>query len=134
MAAYLGELLPGYDPGGENPAIRLCPHALMDRVWEARRSGGVLAVGDVLSDGSLVARAYRDDVAGIPVLGDLEGFQDFARQLEPEYKDILTSHGICGLPWDTLCAAGYLYPRGQCADYMYWALTLLRHQAREVAV
>lgn len=39
MAAYLGELLPGYDPSGEHPAIRLCPHALMDRVWEARRSG-----------------------------------------------------------------------------------------------
>ena len=54
-------------------------------------------------------------------------------RLSPEYKDILTSHGISGLPWDTLCAAGYLYPRGQCADYMYWALALLRHQAREVA-
>ena len=54
MAAYLGELLPGYDPSGEHPAIRLCPHALMDRIWEARRSGGVLAVGDVLSDGSLI--------------------------------------------------------------------------------
>lgn len=32
MAAYLGELLPGYDPSGEHPAIRLCPHALMDRI------------------------------------------------------------------------------------------------------
>ena len=133
MAAYLGELLPGYDPSGEHPAIRLCPHALMDRIWEARRAGSALA-GETGFDRELILRAYRDDVAGISVLGDLEGFQDFARQLEPEYKDILTSHGICGLPWDTLCAAGYLYPRGQCADYMYWALTLLRHQAREVAV
>ena len=200
MAAYLGELLPGYDPGDEHPAIRLCPHALMDRIWEARRSGGVLAVGDVLSDGSLIVRAYRDDVAGIPVLGDLEGFQDLARQLEPEtfsdmvkimglclapevwfqaerlmgqpdrfqrligtredvydlcvrhgvggddafhvmrqachgrlspeYKDMLAAHGISGLPWDTLCAAGYLYPRGQCADYLYWALALLARECR----
>lgn len=204
MAAYLGELLPGYDPDAERPAIRLCPHALMDRVWEARQARGVPAVGDVLSDGSLVARAYRGDVAGIPVLADLDGFQDLACQLEPEtfpdmvkimglclapeirfqadrlvgqpdrfqrlvgtredvydlcvrhgvggddafqamrqachgrltpeYKDMLAAHGISGLPWDTLCAAGYLYPRGQCADYLYWALALLRHQTREVAV
>ena len=41
MAAYLGEILPGYDPDDERPAIRLCPHALMDRVWEARQTGGV---------------------------------------------------------------------------------------------
>lgn len=200
MAAYLGELLPGYDPGDEHPAIRLCPHALMDRIWEARRAGSALTVGDLLSDGNLIARAYRDDVAGIPVLGDLEGFQDLARQLEPEtfsdmvkimglclapevwfqaerlmgqpdrfqrligtredvydlcvrhgvggddafhvmrqachgrlspeYKDMLAAHGISGLPWDTLCAAGYLYPRGQCADYMYWALALLARECR----
>lgn len=200
MAAYLGELLPGYDPSDEHPAIRLCPHALMDRIWEARRAGSALTVGDLLSDGNLIARAYRDDVAGIPVLGDLEGFQDLARQLEPEtfsdmvkimglclapevwfqaerlmgqpdrfqrligtredvydlcvrhgvggddafhvmrqachgrlspeYKDMLAAHGISGLPWDTLCAAGYLYPRGQCADYLYWALALLARECR----
>lgn len=198
MAAYLGELLPGYDPDAECPAIRLCPHALMDRVWEARQAGGVPAVGNVLSDGSLVARAYRGDVAGIPMLGDLDGFQDLARRLEPEtfsdmvkimglclapeirfqaerlmgqpdrfqrlvgtredvydlcarhgvgegdalrimqqvshgrlspeYRDTLAAHGISGLPWDTLCAAGYLYPRGQCADYLYWALALLAQE------
>lgn len=99
MAAYLGELLPGYNPGDEHPAIRLCLHALMDRVWEARRAGSAPAVGDVLSDGSLVARAYRDDVAGIPMLGDLEGFQDFARQLEPEtFSDLVKIMGLCLVP------------------------------------
>ena len=204
MAAYLGELLPGDAPDDEHPAIRLCPHALMDRVWEARRAGGVPAVGDVLSDGSLVARAYRGDVAGIPMLGDLDGFQDLARRLEPEtfsdmvkimglclapeiwfqaerlmgqpdrfqrlvgtredvydlcarhggggddafqvmrqvshgrlspeYKDMLAARGLPGVFLETLDAAEYLYPRGQCADYMYWALALLRHQTREVAV
>lgn len=170
----------------------------MDRVWEARQAGGVPAAGDVLSDGGLVARAYRDDVAGIPVLGDLEGFQDLARRLEPEsfsdmvkimglclapeirfqadhlmgrpdrfqrlvgtredvydmcvwhgvggddafqamrqvchgrlspeYRDVLAAHGISGLLWDTLCFVDYLYPRGQCADYMYWALALLAQE------
>lgn len=68
MAAYLGKILPGYDPDTERPAIRLCPRALMDHVWEARQ------------------------------------------------------------------AAGYLYPRSQCADYLYWALALLRYRAGEVAV
>ncbi len=204
MAAYLGELLPGYDPDAERPAIRLCPHALMDRVWEARRAGGVPAAGDVLSDRSLVARAYRSDVAGIPVLDDLDGFQDLARRLEPEtfpdmvkimglalapeirfqadrlvgqpdcfdrlvgmredvydlcvrhgvgegdafqamrqvshgrlspeYRDTLAARGLPGVFLETLDAAGYLYPRGQCADYIYWALALLRHQTREAAV
>ena len=56
--------------------------------------GSALTVGDLLSDGNLVARAYRDDVAGIPVLGDLEGFQDLARQLEPEsFSDLVKIMG-----------------------------------------
>lgn len=198
MTAYLGELLPGYDPDAERPAIRLCPHALMDRVWEARQAGGVPAVGDVLSDGSLVYRAYHGDVAGIPVLGDLDGFQDLARRLEPEtfsdmvkimglclapeirfqaerlmgqpdrfqrlvgtredvydlcvrhgigeddalrimrqvshgrlspeYKDTLAARGLPGVFLEALDAAKYLYPRGQCADYLYWALALLAQE------
>ena len=32
--------------------------------------------GETGFDRELILRAYRDDVAGIPVLGDLEGFQD----------------------------------------------------------
>ena len=55
-------------------------------------------------------------------------------RLSPEYKDMLAAHGISGLPWDTLCAAGYLYPRGQCADYMYWALALLARELRPCQV
>lgn len=198
MAAYLGELFPGYDPDAERPAIRLYPHVLMDRVWEARRAGGVPTAGDVLSDGSLVARAYCGDAAGIPVLGDLDGFQDLARRLEPEafsdlvkimglclapeirfqadrlvdqpdrfdrlvgtredvydlcvrhgvggddafqamrqachgrlspeYRDKLAARGLPGVFLETLDAAKYLYPRGQCADYIYWALALLAQE------
>lgn len=201
MTAYLGELLPGYDPSDEHPAIRLCPHELMDRVREARQAGGVPAAGNVLSDGSLVLRAYRGDVAGIPVLDDLEGFQDLARRLEPEafsdlvkimglclapevqfqadrlkgqsdrfdcltgtredvydmcarhgvsgddafqvmrqvsrgrlapeYRDMLAARGLPSVFLETLDAAEYLYPRGQCADYLYWALTLLSHKIKE---
>ncbi len=203
MTAYLGELLPGYDPNDERPAIRLCPHVLMDRVREARQAGGVPAAGDILSDESLVAKAYHGDVAGIPVLGDLDGLQGFARRLEPrtfadlvkilglclspgiqfqverlaglpdpfdgltgtredvydacvrhgvgeddalrimrqagsgrlaqEYRDLLAARGLPGAFLEVLDAVDYLYPRGQCADYLYWALTLLRYQTREAA-
>lgn len=42
--------------------------------------------------------------------------------------------GLPGVLLEALDAAEYLYPRGQCADYMYWALALLRHQTREAAV
>lgn len=72
MAAYLAEILPGYDPDEEHPAIRLCPHALMDRVWEARRqAGSVPAAGDIVSNEDLVHRAYH-------ILPDVA---DTARQL-----------------------------------------------------
>lgn len=201
MTAYLGELLPGYDPGDERPAIRLCPHVLMDRVKEARRAGSIPVAKKIISDGSLIAGAYRGDVAGIPVLDDLEGFQDLARRLEPEtfselvkimglclapevqfqadrlkgqsdrfdrltgtredvydmsarhgvsgddafrvmrqvcrgrlapeYRDMLAAHGLPGVFLETLDAAEYLYPRGQCADYLYWALVLLFHKTKE---
>lgn len=197
MTAYLGELLPGYDPDAERPAIRLCPHALMDRVWEARRAGGAPA-GETGFDRDLIRQAYRDDVAGIPVLGDLDGFQDLAHRLEPEtfsdmvkimglclapeirfqadrlvgqpdrfqrlvgtredvydlcvrhgvgeddafrvmrqvshgrlspeYRDTLAARGLPGVFLETLDAAEYLYPCGQCADYLYWALALLAQE------
>lgn len=197
MTAYLGELLPGYDPGAERPAIRLCPHALMDRVWEARRAGSVPA-GKTGFNRDLIRQAYRDDAAGIPVLGDLDGFQDLAHRLDPEsfsdlvkimglalapeirfqadrlagqpdrfqrlvgtredvydlcarhgvgeddafqamrqvshgrlspeYKDMLAAWGLPGVFLEALDAAEYLYPRGQCADYMYWALALLAQE------
>lgn len=56
MSAYLGELLPGYNPDDERPAIRLCPHVLMDRVQEhACRPGASRRVpGDVGHRGLLV--------------------------------------------------------------------------------
>ena len=42
---------------------------------------------------------------------------------------------VSGVFLETMDAVDYLYlyPRGQCADYLYWALTLLYHQAKKVA-
>ncbi len=198
MTAYLGEILPGYDPNSEHPAIRLCPHQLMGLVGEARRQAGTQPRYKDIFSADLIARAYQEDVSGIPVLGDLDRLQDFARQLKPktfadmtkliglclapaiqfqaerfsgqpnsfdgligtrediydfcvqhgigaddafrimervgkggshrltgEYRDMLTAKGFPSTFVDTLDAIDYLYPRGQCADYLYWALTLL---------
>lgn len=201
MTAYLGMLLPGYDPSDEHPAIRLYPHVLMGRVGEPQRqTGSIPATWDIIADEDLILRAYHDDVSGIPVLGDLDGFQEFARQLEPrtfldltkimglclapsiqfqmerlagqpnpfdglvgtredvydicvqhgigpddafqimqqvrggpgrltlEHKDMLVRHGLPDLFMEVLDTVDYLYPRGQCADYLYWALMLLKNQ------
>ena len=56
-------------------------------------------------------------------------------RLSPEYKDMLVAHRVSGVFLETMDAVDYryLYPRGQCADYLYWALTLLYHQAKKVA-
>ncbi len=198
MTAYLGTLLPGYDPNGDCPSIRLCPHVLMARAGEVRRqTGSIPAARDIIANKRLILRAYHDDVSGIPVLDDLDGFREIACQLEPktfselikimglclapgiqfqverlagqpdrfehiigtredvydicvqhgvdandafrimqqarggssritaEYKDMLASQGLPGLFLEVLDAVDFLYPRGQCADYLYWALTLL---------
>lgn len=196
MASYSRELRAA--PSGDC-GVRLCPHPLMGRVGELRRrTGEIPAAGDILSDQGLIFRAYHDDVSQIPVLGDLDGLQDFARQLRPktfgdmtklvglclspgiqfqaerfagrprpfdgltgtredvydicvehgmdgesalrvmrqvcgapggltpESRSALAGHGVPGVFLEVLDDADYLYPRGQCADYLYWALTLLR--------
>lgn len=46
-------------------------------------------------------------------------------RITAEYKDMLASQGLPDVVLETLDAVDYLYPRGQCADYLYWALTLL---------
>lgn len=199
MTAYLEELLPGYAPNDEYPAIRLCPQQLMGLVGEARRQADTHPQhGDVFA-GDLIARAYHGDVSGIPVLGDLDGFQDLAHALKPKtFSDLVKLMSLCLAPenhfqaerlagqpdpfaslvgtredvydlcvqsgigesdafaimqqtrrggsgklaeqyrdmivrnmehpdvfLDALNTNNYLYPRGQCADYLYWALTLL---------
>lgn len=201
MTAYLGTLLPGYDPNGNHPVIKLCPHTLMGLAGEARRQAeSVPSVNDIIANESLIIRAYRGDVSGIPVLDDLGGFREIACQMEPqtfrdlikimglclapgiqfqvdrlagqpnsidsligtredvydicvqhgigpddavrimqqarggssritaEYKDIIVNHGLPDLFTEVLDTVDYLYPRGQCADYLYWALTLLANQ------
>ncbi|MDE7172493.1 MAG: hypothetical protein K2O11_11575 [Oscillospiraceae bacterium] len=199
MTAYLAEILPWYDPDDEQPAIRLCPHPLMGLAGEARRQAGTRPRHEDIFDEGLVARAYHGNVSGVPVLGDLDGFQDFSRALGPKtFRDMVKIVGLClaseirfqaerlsgqpdtfanligtredvydlcvqhgidegnafaimqqvcrgssgrltqeykdmigrnsafsGLFLDTLDSIGYLYPRGQCADYLYWALTVL---------
>ena len=198
MTAYLGTLLPGYDPNGDHPVIKLCPHALIGLAGEARRqAGSIPSVNDIIANESLIIRAYRGDVSGIPVLSDLDGFQDIAQVMEPktfpdlvkimglclspriqfqvdrlagqpnpidsligtrediydicvqhgigpddafrimqqvrggsgkitaEYKDMIVNHGLPDLFTEVLDTGDYLYPRGQCADYLYWALALL---------
>ena len=192
-----------YDPGNEYLRFKMCPNRLMSRVSKALRRAGTAPAGEVVLDEDLIVRAYSEDAADIPVLGDLDDFQDLACTLEPksfpelckvmglalapdiafqanrlmmtpdrftrligtredvydlciqhgigeddalhivqrvgdggfnrltpEYRDMLADHGICGLPWNTLRKVEYLYPRGQCADYLYWALTLLALEHR----
>lgn len=185
-----------YDPDSEYLSITLCPHELMSLAGEVRRRAGGLA--DFGED--LIVSAYRTDVDGIPVLGDLDGFQDLANLLEPKsFLDLVKIMGLC-LAWklqfqaykipllpdkfdhligtrediydtclrhgvtkddafsimqqairgklspehramlaakgvsatflETLDKADYLYPRGQCADYLYWALMLLARERR----
>ena len=46
---------------------------------------------------------------------------------------MLAGRGLPGVFLETLDTVDYLYPCGQCADYLYWALTLLRCQTREAA-
>lgn len=203
MAAYLAELLPGHDPDGY-PTIKLCPHELMSLVGAARqKSGGTPEKEDIFTP-EAIARAYRVDVSGIPVLSDLTGLTGFARTLEAksfpdlvklmgmclsdgswfqldrldgdadpfasligtreDVYDILVRHGIDaddalrvmqqvrggygklseayrdmlesskslpGVALEALKSVDYLYPRGQCADYLYWALSLLWYQEHE---
>lgn len=185
-----------YDPANEYLSITLCPHELMSRTGKAwRRSNGV----DIF-DEELIVSAYRADVYDIPVLGDLNDFQDLANMLEPktfselvkvvglsiahmvqfqayripllpdrfdhlvgtrediydicvrygisgddafrimqeavrgeltqDCKDMLVAQGLPGVFMETLDAADCLYPRGQFADYTYWALMILAHSHR----
>lgn len=46
-------------------------------------------------------------------------------RLTEEYKNMLSEHGLLGIFFEVVNTVDYLYPRGQCADYLYWALTLL---------
>lgn len=197
-AAYLGTLL---STNGDYPEIKLCPHVLMGRVGEVRwQAGSIPATRDIIADEDLIIRAYRGGVSGIPVLSDLDGFQDIAQVMEPktfpdlvkimglclspgirfqaeclvgqpnlfdglvgtredvydicvqhgigpddafrimqqvrggpsrltaEYKDMLVTHELPDLFTEVLDTVDYLYPRGQCADYLYWALMLLANQ------
>ena len=162
----------------------------------------ILIDGEGIFDEDLITMAYSEDAADIPVLGDLDDFQDLActleprtfddlvkimglslapdiqfqgdsdrfahltgtredvydlcvrhgignddalhimrrvgvggfRRLTPKYREMIAAHGICGLPWNTLRRVEYLYPRGQCADYLYWALTLLALEHRSCRV
>ena len=190
-------------PANEYLRFKMCPNRLMSRVSKALRRAGTAPAGEGVFDEDLIVKAYSEDAAGIPELGDLDDFQDLActlepksfpalvkvmglslapeirfqadrlmgtpdrftrligtredvydlcvrhgigeddalhimrrvgeggfRRLAPEYRDMLADHGICGLTWNTLRKVEYLYPRGQCADYLYWALTLLALERR----
>lgn len=57
------------------------------------------------------------------------GHHGFGR-LTYECRNMLAAHGLCGLSWDTLHAVKHLPPRGQCADDLYWELTLLALERR----
>ena len=185
-----------YDPGNEYSTLTLCPHELMTLGGEAgRRPAGA----DDFSE-ALILGAYRGDVAGIPVLDDLDDFRELANLLEPrsfsdlvkvmglslagklqfqayrtpllpdrfdhlvgtrediydicvrhgigkdeafrimeqavrgkltrEHRAMLADHGVSNAFLEVLDAAEYLYPRGQMADYMYWALTVLARRCR----
>ena len=192
-----------YDPDDEYLRLKMCPNKLLSRVGKALRKAGTAPAGEGVFDEALIVRAYSEDAADIPVLGDLDDFQDLACTLEPrsfpelvkvmglslapdiqfqadrlmgdsdrfahltgtredvydlcvrhgigkgdalhimrrvggggfgkltpKYREMIAAHGICGLPWNTLRKVEYLYPRGQCADYIYWALTLLARRCR----
>ena len=181
----------------------MCPNKFMSRVSKALRRAGTAPAGEGVFDEDLIVRTYSEDAADIPVLGDLDDFQDLACTLEPksfpalvkvmglslapeirfqadrlmgtpdrftcligtredvydlcirhgigeddalhimrrvgdagfnrlapEYRDLLADHGICGLPWTTLRETTYVFPRGMCADYLHWALTLLALEHR----
>ena len=195
MAALLGEALPE-----RASAVRLCPHQLKALAGDARQRSGKAPRQEDIFSAELVTRAYQEDVSGIPVLGDLDGFQDLAKALKPstfldltrimglclapeirfqaerlsgqsdpfeyltgtrediydilirrcigaddafrimqqlrrggssklatrEYRDAITGNPeFPGVFLDVLDSMAYLYPRGQCADYLYHALTLL---------
>lgn len=192
-----------YDPDNEYLRLKMCPNKLLSRVGKALRKAGTAPTGEGVFDEDLIAMAYSEDAADIPVLGDLDDFQDLACTLEPRsfpelvkimglslapdiqfqadrlmenhdrfthligtrediydlciqyginnddalhimrrvggggfgkltpgYREMIAAHGICGLPWNTLRKVEYLYPRGQCADYLHWALTLLARRCR----
>ena len=47
-------------------------------------------------------------------------------KLSEAYRDMLeSSESLPGVVLEALKGVDYLYPRGQCADYAYWALSLL---------
>ena len=52
-------------------------------------------------------------------------------KLTEKYKKILESNKkLPGVVLETLKSVDYLYPRGQCADYIYWVLMLLWYQGQ----
>ena len=55
-------------------------------------------------------------------------------KLAQEYKDMLAAKGVSELFLETLDNAYQLIPRGQLADEIYWALTLLTHRSRTCRV
>lgn len=50
--------------------------------------------------------------------------------LARDYRDRLAALGLPDISLMTLDAAQHIYPRGQCADHMYWALTILAHKSK----
>lgn len=83
----------------------------------------------------------REDIYDICVqhgIGKDEAFrimeQAVRGKLTPEHRAMLADHGVSNVFLEVLDAAEYLYPRGQMADYMYWALTVLAHRCRAYRV
>ena len=83
----------------------------------------------------------REDIYDICVrhgIGEDNAFrimqQAVRGKLSPEYRAMLAVRGLPAVFLETLDFADYLYPRGQCADYLYWALTLLARERRTCRV
>ena len=60
--------------------------------------------------------------------------QAIRSKLTPEHRVMLAGHGVSNVFLEVLDAAEYLFPRGQCADYLYWALTVLARRCRAYRV
>lgn len=82
----------------------------------------------------------REDVYDILVrygIGEDDAFQVMQQvrggygKLTEKYKNMLESNEkLPGVFMEVLKSVDYLYPRGQCADYIYWVLSLLWYQGQ----
>lgn len=83
----------------------------------------------------------REDVYDILVrhgIGADDAFQAMQQvrggyaKVSEKHKNMLESNEkLPGVVLKTLKSVDYLYPRGQCADYIYWVLSLLWYQGKK---